>query len=708
MGPIEVPGHHTRQPMIDRNRNDDMISPNNTWETSPNEVIPNAKKSKKKKKKPKQNSSNQNNYTHRNGNNQHPNASSSHGSPGSGWNGPPRSFGHQLPFSQGSVNNSVSRPTNNFQFIPRQVELMPDSVMVHKRPELDKRHFETGTLKKGIVTSVNKYELMIQLEEDAKLIDLLSERLGAYLSEYKVLIKFPKFGFLCCVLIDGKWLRAKITGHDRMELVDVGKLFYYRDRSGEVQHEIYFIDKWPELKRWPMLSSQISIESFSNGARKSLTYYLREKLTRELVGKSFIFELNSLTSGELSAKFITHQVLDPKSMMEYDLVTAIPELPMPECGDIVVTHVKKLKDGCYSGRIEKSNSLVHYLSRQMSDFYSEEKGLGINAITMQRGHYVVWRVKQRDLTLYKRVVITGESDDGIFYEGRVIDSGEVGNKLRVSETFKMVVPFNQYPAQSLRFTVASGNPVLPESVSSVRIYSNSKNEDGTFIVDRYDIIEPKNDAGEDVPRKQPDSIQHTEIDWPLAELEKDESKKDETGSIAESHASSSVDHPLSMILEGSMESYAIHESQFSQETLPSIADEFEPSFYEIDEKRNYPNDEMESFGDEITQMVANQDVAAALESILHQVVENQDRESQYPEMTRRNTLVDVDLPVASSDVLVDLGCIPSTTVDLMNLPCDESPCQRASCSMDILTGDLEITEPIDSVSLEANGDLIKC
>ena len=127
--------------------------------------------------------------------------------------------------------------------------------------QLTTKQLEVGLYKKGIVTSVNKYDIRIRFDEDNDEIDLISEQLKTYLLQYHARVKRPRPGGLCAVAIDGHWLRAKVISFYELVLVDLGKYVVYSDNSGNLIHDLYFIDQWPQLNQWPELSTSVSIEA---------------------------------------------------------------------------------------------------------------------------------------------------------------------------------------------------------------------------------------------------------------------------------------------------------------------------------------------------------------------------------------------------------------------------------------------------------------
>ena len=619
------------------------------------------------------------------------------------------------------TNPPLDRRHSHNPFVPRQVEVRTGLLPPQRKEWIDlkPKQVEVGSLKEGTVTSVSKYFIMILLDEDVDTIDLISEQLKGYLMERRSKMNRPKPGFLGACFIDNRWLRARIIGSFEMELVDVGKICTFCDKQGNSLHELFFINHWPEVSQWTELSIKLTVESFTGGARKFLTSYQREQLHEQLVGKPFairfIAPINSLPN---SVKLFPLQQIDGADLVKHIPVKNIPEAPLSDV--MIVDHVGKSKDGVFYGQISGSYPVVAELSK-MGGMYKEEKGLGINAVTMERGQYVVWRPKFKNFGRFRRVVITGESDDGFYYEGRFVDTGEVA-KLRINESFVMVKPFDKYPAQSIRF-ILSENAAEPKigKATSLKMYMESRNDDGVFVVSRYDVL-----GGEPASAKVPESV---ELDWDEEGSRKSLVGSDQTvpvGELRPASGASSSDCKLSTILEQqSVESFLAHESEFSQDSLTSIDEEFEPSFYEVDGKRSYPkesngtesdpNEQLEDFGDEIADLDLQRDVKLVLETILQQVefqsqvVESDQEGSTLQSM--EDTLVDLGLPQAVTEVLVDAGSAPGFAVDLMDLELDESPRSRVNSNLDILTGNDDKENDPDSTGTSnagTSGDLIDC
>lgn len=608
-----------------------------------------------------------------------------------------RTFGSAPRVPPSTFNNQGNRSVDRISFIPRQVEMKTERVRKPPvMPELRPKLLDVGSLKKGMVTSVNKHNLMIQLVEDIPNIDIISEQLKGYLAEHRSKVKRPRPGFLCAVEIDGRWLRASVIGYYEMQLVDIGELLVYANRSGNLLYDLYFIDHWPDLNKWPEMAAAISIESFTRGTKGFLTRHQCLELRHKLVNKPFIFDVVSSNNGQFSVQLIPFQVLDGEEYVTHKLVTEIPEVKLPSSGLTVLNWVGKNSDGIYFGQVENGGPVLIELSK-MGEIYQEEPKLRINAVEMKRGQFVVWRTKSKGSDRYRRMVITGESDDGVFYEGRSIDTGEV-MKLRIADSFKMIKPFDTFPCQSASFKLADElpEPQLQGKTKSLKVYFDSKDENGVLIVKRYEIV------GNAVESRAFVAHQCVEEDWDESE------KKEPVIDHRSSSAASSSACKMSTIYEASNESFADHELECSQETLPSInqEDDFEPSFYEVDdEKRNYPTDQLEDFGNEIAEMVAQQDVKFVLESIVSQLVHGETKQAGLLE----GTLVDLALPVAPPfQVLVDIGSLPTASIDLMDMELNEAPRSRSNSNFDILTGNENLELNDSAAVINERGDLIDC
>lgn len=616
-----------------------------------------------------------------------------------------------VPISGQYTSKNENRPDRRISFVPRQVGLK-ENVRKKELVVFKPKQLQIGSLRKGVVTSLSKYTLFIQFNEDLEAVEIISKKIEAFLAMYQARISRPRPGFICAVMMEGYWLRATIINYYEMELVDVGKTHTYSDPEGNLLYDLYFIDHCKELTDQPVLTLKISVESLTNGTRKFLTKYHLEQFESQLVGKTFIFEVGpSSGPGSLSINILPYQSLNGVDMFKPGTVTSLVAVDPPPTGYVTLNHVKKLKTGLFCGSMDTWREVISEVSK-MGDIYADDKSLRVNAVKMKTGQFVVWRTQFKGQERFRRVIVTGESDDGFYYEGLLIDCGEI-LKLRISDSYIMVKPFDKYPPQSMMFTFACTEPVIQRKNVSIKVHIKSCNADGSLIVDHYEMTSTDQEVVgmAKVMLSSEDNWNSSSEMNNVPPCGVDDQVVPRVAETRVSSAASSSECKLSVIYEESIESFAVHElecSQGSQTTLPSINedDDFEPSFYELEHDTNYPNHQLGGFGDEIADMVDRHNVKAVLEGIIQAVVES----LKSDEIKVDETLLDLERPIERCNLLDDIGVVPALVVHLMDLGPDESPSSITNSNVDILTGSgqVEFQERDISAVLNTGGDLINC